>query len=276
MIKNRSLYQILNILPDASMDEIKTGFRKLALIHHPDKNSNSPESLVNFQIINNAYNTLVSPEKRKAYDIYLKTSSVYQNKSESTSADSSSKVHTAGKQWSLQNLCNQFNFILWEIEDILNSTRSVTDINLYSGYTIHQWLLRILIFTDKWVLQPAGFIDYFYQARKIGKNSVSDLLKEGFNNNSHQPYRNIYDYFYDIRKRMDKFIKSIKTQDVLKTIDGHDIKLIDSIFESQKLAYHYLGSINLILKNNGSDIEQFIHSNKCYDQDHRELIGFHR
>lgn len=273
MIK-KSLYEILNVQPDASTDEIKAGFRRLALIHHPDKNGNSPESQVNFQIINNAYSTLSSPEKREAYDTYLNTSSVYRDKSGDTSTGPSLKNKASGRELSLQNLCCQFNFILWEIEDILNSAKQVIDNTLYSGCTIHQWLLKILVFTDRWVLQPAGFIDYFYEARKLEKSSISDLLKNGFNNNTHQPYTDIYDYFYDIRKRMDKFIKGIKVQNVLRTIEGCDIKLIDSIFEAQKLAYHYLGSINLILKNNLSEIKRFNHSNKCFDEDYKMMIEF--
>src|SRR4030042_5617829 len=81
MTSNKNLYEILNVSPTASTEEIKSSFRKLAQIHHPDKNNNSSESQVNFQIIYNAYNTLISMEKREEYDTYLKTSSVIKNSS---------------------------------------------------------------------------------------------------------------------------------------------------------------------------------------------------
>ena len=56
-------YEMLNIKSDAGIDEIKASFRKLAKIHHPDKNENSRDSQLKFQIIFNAYTTLSQPEK---------------------------------------------------------------------------------------------------------------------------------------------------------------------------------------------------------------------
>ncbi len=276
MIKNKNLYEILNTDPEATIEEIKKAFRKLALIYHPDKNSNSPESRVNFQIINNAYTTLISSEKRNEYDTYLKTSSVAQNRPEGNFKGSSFSPGQDDPGLSLENLCNQFNFILWEIEDILNPSKHLNNDTRYSGFTIQQWILKVLVFIDQWVLGPAGFIDYFYEARNIDSKKAADLLKDGFSNYTHQPYRNLTDYFYEIRKRMDKFIKSIKIDDVLKDVAGYEIKLIDSMFEAQKLAYHYLGTINLINNDLSSSVCKFNHSNSCYDEGYRNLIDFHK
>lgn len=262
MINDKNLYELLNVESHASIEEIKTSFRKLALRCHPDKNNNSKESQVLFQVIYNAYTTLTSEEKRKEYDTYLKTSSVITNKS----------ACSGFKPGSIEYVCHQFNFILWEIEDILNATKKTGHIKVYSGHTIHTWLMKILIFIDKWVLEPAGYGDYFYEARNIKDKKVSDFLENGFNSKTHQPYANIYDYFYQIRKRMNTFIGNITTKDILQPIPDSPVTLLDCIFESQKLSYHYLGSLNLIIKKELSSITRFNHTHKCFDSSHRELL----
>jgi len=67
----------------ASETEIKKRFRKLATIHHPDKNSGSKKSEEAFKIILNAYEILSNKEKRRIYD--LKYEQEFQNpKSETT------------------------------------------------------------------------------------------------------------------------------------------------------------------------------------------------
>ena len=44
-----SFYDILEVSETASTDEIKKAYRKLSMIHHPDKNGNSQESTEKFQ-----------------------------------------------------------------------------------------------------------------------------------------------------------------------------------------------------------------------------------
>jgi len=267
MTSNKNLYEILNVPKDASIDEIKTRFHKLALMHHPDKNNNSPESQVHFQILYNAYTTLISHEKREEYDLFLKTI-----KTDLANSASDISHDELNHTWSLENLCGQFNYILWEIEDILNSLQKINTFNVSNKHIIHQWLSKILIFMDKWVLEPSGFIDYFYKARNIETIKTSDMITENFNKNTHQPYIDIYDYFYQIRKRTDKFITNITIHDVLEPITGCPIKILDGIFESQKLSYHYLGHIRRIKENNQVQISKFIHSDKCFEKDYLSLL----
>jgi curved DNA-binding protein len=57
-------YQTLGVNRDASPDEIKRAYRKLASKHHPDKGGNKTQ----FQEIQAAYDTLTDPQKRQAYD----------------------------------------------------------------------------------------------------------------------------------------------------------------------------------------------------------------
>jgi curved DNA-binding protein CbpA len=61
-------YSILGLTKNASDIEIKTAFRKLVKIYHPDKNPNDPNSKKIFENILKAYNTLINPHSRKRYD----------------------------------------------------------------------------------------------------------------------------------------------------------------------------------------------------------------
>jgi curved DNA-binding protein len=65
-------YKILGIGKNASQDEIKKAYRKLARTSHPDLNPNDREANKKFQQINEANEVLSDPEKRKKYDQYGK------------------------------------------------------------------------------------------------------------------------------------------------------------------------------------------------------------
>ena len=61
-------YNILGVSKDASQDDIKKAFKKLARKYHPDLNPNDPDAHRKFQEINEANEVLSDPEKRKKYD----------------------------------------------------------------------------------------------------------------------------------------------------------------------------------------------------------------
>ena len=63
----KDYYNILGVDRDASFDEIKKAYRKLALKYHPDRNP-SPEAEEKFKEIAEAYAVLSDPEKRQRYD----------------------------------------------------------------------------------------------------------------------------------------------------------------------------------------------------------------
>ena len=64
-------YQVLGIDKNASLDEIKSAYRKLALQFHPDKNPNNVEAEEKFKKISSAYDILKDPVKKSQYDISL-------------------------------------------------------------------------------------------------------------------------------------------------------------------------------------------------------------
>lgn len=65
---NTELYDTLNVKPDASQDELKKAFKKLAIENHPDKNQGCQDKAEKFKKINEAYSVLSDPEKRENYD----------------------------------------------------------------------------------------------------------------------------------------------------------------------------------------------------------------
>jgi molecular chaperone DnaJ len=63
-------YEVLQVSRDASDQELKTSYRKLAMQYHPDRNPNNPEAEEQFKACSEAYQVLSDPEKRAAYDRY--------------------------------------------------------------------------------------------------------------------------------------------------------------------------------------------------------------
>lgn len=67
---DKDYYQILGVGKDASQDDIKKAYRKLAMKYHPDHSSGSKENEEKFKEISEAYAVLSDPEKRKQYDTF--------------------------------------------------------------------------------------------------------------------------------------------------------------------------------------------------------------
>jgi molecular chaperone DnaJ len=70
MAKKRDYYEVLGVNRDASDEEIKKAYRKLAMKHHPDRNPDSKESEEKFKEAKEAYEILTDGDKRRAYDAY--------------------------------------------------------------------------------------------------------------------------------------------------------------------------------------------------------------
>ena len=66
----RDFYNILGVNRDASDEDIKKAYRKLAMKHHPDRNPDNPKSEEHFKEAKEAYEILSDGQKRAAYDQY--------------------------------------------------------------------------------------------------------------------------------------------------------------------------------------------------------------
>lgn len=66
--KRKDFYKILGVEKDANEQEIKKAYRRLAIVHHPDKNPDDAAAAEKFKEIAEAYETLSDGEKRARYD----------------------------------------------------------------------------------------------------------------------------------------------------------------------------------------------------------------
>lgn len=87
-------YQILGVSRNATHSEIKAAFKKLALSYHPDRNPGDEMAEEKFKLINEAYQVLSDPDKRKRYDFILNYS--FQDTS-TTSQAGSSQTYTRSR-----------------------------------------------------------------------------------------------------------------------------------------------------------------------------------
>jgi DnaJ-class molecular chaperone len=64
----RDYYEVLDLSRTASSKEVRSAYRRLARKHHPDVNSGDQDAAERFKEVNEAYEVLSDPEKRKAFD----------------------------------------------------------------------------------------------------------------------------------------------------------------------------------------------------------------
>jgi curved DNA-binding protein len=65
----KEYYEILGLKPEASSEEIRKAYRKLALHYHPDRNRGDATAEERFKAISEGYAVLMDPEKRRLYDL---------------------------------------------------------------------------------------------------------------------------------------------------------------------------------------------------------------
>jgi len=194
-MKYLDYYTILKISPAADIEKIRKSFRTLAKIHHPDKRGNTPDSQIIFRSILEAYSVLSDPGSRRSYDSYIRNSVIIK----SLSARPDEKEYRT-----LDLLMSQLNYILWEIEDLLGISATARD-----HKSAESVLADLLIRLDRTILTPSGFGDHYFSARKLDSaEPETPLLKSVYPD--HTPYTGIEDYYFQIRKRTNLFIK--KTQ----------------------------------------------------------------
>jgi DnaJ-class molecular chaperone len=72
-MEQKDYYDILGLEKDASQKQIRDEYRRLALLHHPDRNKDKPDAADRMKEINEAYAVLSDPPKRREYDALRQT-----------------------------------------------------------------------------------------------------------------------------------------------------------------------------------------------------------
>jgi molecular chaperone DnaJ len=66
----RDYYEVLGIARDADSAQVKHAYRKLVMLHHPDRNRGNPKSEQSFKEATEAFEVLSDVEKRRHYDLH--------------------------------------------------------------------------------------------------------------------------------------------------------------------------------------------------------------
>jgi len=67
-MEQKDYYDILELTNDATHKQVRDAYRRLALLHHPDRNKDNPEAAERMKAINESYAVLSDPQKRREYD----------------------------------------------------------------------------------------------------------------------------------------------------------------------------------------------------------------
>ena len=131
-------YDALGVSKNASIDEIKSQFRRLALKLHPDK-SNSKYAVENFKEISEAYEILSDPIKRESYDKKVGQNEEHENTSQTGSVRSIwwSQLKTMGRE--LLRLLKKYAKSMNEKQKQYQSTKKARH-SEYSGNKINEFI----------------------------------------------------------------------------------------------------------------------------------------
>ena len=200
---NHDYYNILGIDTNSSTNEIKKAFRKMSLECHPDRNNNSIEKTNLFKKINEAYEILSDPNKRKDYDSTMKMSNF----------GNLNNIENIFKSELFSNLfsnLNDFDNFFYQNIPIIDKTIEISLEQSYSG-------ISIPIIIDKWRLEnntkvflketlyvdldpgiDNGELIFFKnKGNYINKDLIGDIQVSIKITNHNIFYRNGLDLYYD-------------------------------------------------------------------------------
>jgi DnaJ-class molecular chaperone len=183
-------YDILGLTTLANKDEIKSAYRKLAQRYHPDKNVLTQNDVTLFIIINNAYQVLVNDLSRDEYDSYL-----HKIKNKRYSPLYTFKGHDP----LIEKALSEFNYILWDIEDIIHNITEEYLKEQINGETPYSQTLNLFKSIEEGILEENDRYRNFIN-KKIEK-------------------RNIETYFYQLRIEVQKHIENISKESIKMEIE---------------------------------------------------------
>ena len=283
LIKLMDLYRILEINNNATEDEIKKSYYKLARIYHPDKNKNIDHN--KFHQINYAYNILINAETRKKYnninnknDFHSLLEKIYNNEDINIKEELSSFGISKKSINNLENFMNSIN--LFDIMKIVsnkiipkyknnNNDCSESEINifdetmaeyydhnnfpiLYQKYNKNNINLELDIDMEKLLNNETRRI----KLNRINKNNNKKIKTEiMFNLNKEYV---VYKYGGDIDDNNGHLIIKLKLPEFFKWDDDQPHKRIIYTYNINLYQYIYGVKINLEFLNKNIKITNYI------------------
>jgi len=261
-----TLYDLLGISEEASEEEIKSSYRKLAKKFHPDRNKDIKNTDGLFIAICNAYEILSDIEKRLEYNSFLKNSKSLNNqrKRKKYQRENISLIDDTAF-FSLENILSHINILLWDIELFIKDHSDKLDL-IIEDLTLNKHLIKILTYIDAWILYPGGFHDYFMRARKKADLSIKEYIDfiDSGDELGHRPFYTLDSYYYDVRKRIDRFLNEAQKDLMYTTIVGTEISIFESIIEIQNFVIHYMTFLNKNISGEASGIPPYSFVNDCF------------
>lgn len=170
-------YKILELSDECSEEDIKKQYRKLSKIYHPDKNNGDD---LYFKMINESYETLSNPEKRKVYDLKRIFKNVDFTEEEFQYLLSYYHKFIESKEYRLMKLLynsipSQLKFAIWNKfkkinkKEIIPSLQTINIVNLDENIIINLGILKenkllkklkIILIQSKYGTFPICLRDY--------------------------------------------------------------------------------------------------------------------
>ena len=175
-MSSKDYYIVLGVKPDASAEEIKRSYRKLALKYHPDKNPGDVLSEATFREIAEAYDIL-SDEKKRA-DYHYKRHYTYNYKFKEAERITPAKILRDAKK--LQQLVERADpyrlnqdALLFQIEDVLNEN----NLKVLTEESANDEIVKVLMTVCK-PLQFAGFLKVYDRLIQLANEETKALLNK--------------------------------------------------------------------------------------------------
>lgn len=165
--KEKNYYEMLEIAKDASLEEIKKAYRKMAMRYHPDRHQGEDikkSATMVFVAIAAAYEILKTPETRAKYDTKLRAQAAGIQDAQSTESSTRTNNYRT-KQEQFRDFCDIFEFIYGSFKrgdidaKVLHTTREENirekiynlDREDYIKDFYHEWIKKFKTYEAKYV-----------------------------------------------------------------------------------------------------------------------------